>query len=131
MRTLVLLPLACVLMWGCEEKKPVEEAKPEPAPVVAAAAPAAAPAAATPEDEAAKQEAAAKAAAPKEVEEDPLTPCCRELGRMGFMERSPEAMAASQECGKAMSEKKTLPDVIGAITKAMKGKALPEACSQK
>ena len=64
------------------------------------------------------------------VDENPLTLCCRSLGQKGFMERSPEYMAASQVCGDALQGKKELASVLPEIKKALKSQPLPDTCSK-
>lgn len=125
MRATVVLALASLMLFACEEKK-------EPAAETAALQPAAVvePAKAEPEQKAEEKQAADEAKAEQQaVEDNPLTPCCRELGRKGFMDHSPEYMAASKECGEAMTAGKSVADVQGAIKTALKGKALPESCN--
>lgn len=122
----LIMALSCL---GCEEKK-------EPAPAAPAPIPSAEPTpkAAEPEKPAVDVASAeAKAAADKEqaeVDENPLTGCCRSLGQKGFMERSPEYMGASQACGEALQAKKDLASVLPDIKKALKGKPLPDTCSK-
>ncbi len=125
-RNLVLIALLSCL--GCEEKKDATEV---PAPVAEVAK--------TPEPAPKEKPTEELAAAAKEkteqeqaqaaVEENPLTECCRSLGKKGFMERSPEYMAASQVCGEALQGKKELASVLPEIKKALKGQALPETCA--
>ena len=121
-----------LLSLGCEEKKeaPPTEA---PAPVAEAAkAPEAPPKSA---DQLAAEAAAASAKSDAEkeqaaVDENPLTLCCRSLGQKGFMERSPEYMAASQVCGDALQSKKELASILPEIKKALKSQPLPDTCSK-
>lgn len=139
MRTGLLLGSLFVLsaaVLGCEEKS-------EPEQKTAAAEQAEAPA--SPEapkeksaeelaaEEAAKAEeekkAAEEAAAQKEVEENPITECCRALGRKGFTERNPDYMAASKACGEAMEAKEGLDKALPGIKAALKSEALPSECS--
>jgi hypothetical protein len=117
-------------MLGCEEeKKPAAEGTPPAVPAITSAA---VKATAEPAPSATADPAkAAEAEAQKAVEENPLTPCCRALGSRGFMQRSAEYTAASQDCGKAMEEKKTLAQATSAIKAALKGKELPDECVAK
>lgn len=131
MRSTIVLFVACTFMLGCEEeKKPAAESTaPAAAPAITSAA---VKAAAEPAASAAVDPTkAAQAEAQKAVEENPLTPCCRALGSRGFMQRSAEYTAASQDCGKAMEEKKTLAQATAAIKAALKGKELPDECVAK
>ncbi len=117
-----------ICLTGCEEDQPVKA----PEPVVEAATPenAAKPQPAAPaKDEAADEKAAEEAKAQAEVEANPLTECCRALGKQAFTLRSPEYHGASKACGEALTEKKSLSAVLPAIKKSLKDKALPGECS--
>jgi hypothetical protein len=72
------------------------------------------------EEESAKAQAA--------VEANPLTPCCRALSKMGFMQRSPDFIAASEACGAAMAAKKSKAEAKPAIKKALGKEGLPSEC---
>jgi hypothetical protein len=131
MRNTIILAVVFTCTVGCEEtKKPEAEPKPAAvaAPVIASAVVKAAEPAASAVVDPAK---AAQAEAQKAVEENPLTPCCRALGRIGFTERSQEYTAAAQDCGKGMEANKTLAQVAGDLKKALKGKSLPDECVAK
>jgi hypothetical protein len=129
MRNAIIVAGVLIFTVGCEEaKKPEAETTPVAAPVITSAAVKAPEPAASAAVDPAK---AAEAEAQKAVEENPLTPCCRALGSRGFMQRSAEYTAASQDCGKAMEEKKTLAQATSAIKAALKGKELPDECVAK
>lgn len=126
--TLVALLALSSSVVGCDEEKPAEPPKEEPAaPVVQEK---------SAEEKAAEEKAAVEAAkkaeeaaaAEAKLKENPLTECCRALGQKGFMERSPEFMAASKVCGEAMGENKELKDVLPGIEKELKGKTTPDEC---
>lgn len=126
--TLVALLALSSFVAGCDEEKPAEAPKEE------SAAPALPEKSA--EEKAAEEKAAVEAAkkaeeaaaAEAKLQADPLTECCRALGQKGFMERSPEFMAASKVCGDAMGEKKELKEILPDIEKELKGKTTPDAC---
>jgi len=128
---IALVALSALSVLGCDEKKePPTEAK-AIATAAATATPAPTPAAAEPSANAAQAEAKAEAAKEQaQVDENPLTACCRSLGQKGFMERSPEYMGASQACGEALQAKKDLASVLPDIKKALKGKPLPDTCAK-
>lgn len=130
MRATFVLALSSLILFACEEKKePAAETAEQPAAAVEPAA-VVQPAKAEPAVNAEEKQAADEAKAEQQaVEDNPLTPCCRELGRKGFMDHSPEYMAASKECGEAMTAGKAVADAQGAIKTALKGKALPESCN--
>jgi hypothetical protein len=121
--------LVLIALWSClacEEKKEAPKEAPAPAPEVAkppepTPKPAEEPPAAAATDQAKADQAA--------VEANPLTACCQSLGKKGFMERSPEYMAASQVCGEALTGKKQLASVLPDIKKALKGQPLPDTCA--
>lgn len=127
--TLPALLVLATFVSACEEEKPAPEAKQEvaAAPVVPEK---------SAEEKAAEEKAAAEAAkkaeeaaaAEAKLKENPLTACCRALGQKGFMERSPEFMAASKVCGDAMGENKEMKDVLPGIEKELKGKTTPDEC---
>jgi hypothetical protein len=123
-------------LGGCEEKPEAEEK-------TAAAEQAEEPAAEAPQEKSAEElarekaeaEAAAKkeeeeAAAQKEVDENPITECCRALGKKGFTERSPEYMAASKVCGESLEAKEEIGKALPGIKTALKGQPLPSECSE-
>lgn len=133
-----------LLSFGCEETEQTEPAKTTQAasetkkdtkdqPVKAEAKPDSKSAESKPSD-AEKQDAEEKAAAAKkaqaEVEANPLTECCRALGKKGFTERSPDYMAASKACGESMSKKEDLAKALPGVKKALNGKSLPEECAK-
>lgn len=131
-----MLSLAAAMAWGCDEKEAVEAnpavdaAQPEPA----AAEQQQQPSETNPESEADEESAERRAAEEKaqaEVEANPLTDCCRALGKQAFTLRSPEYHGASKACGEAMTEKKELASVIGEIKKSLKDKPLPSECNPK
>ncbi len=129
MRNAMILAAVFLFTVGCEEaKKPDAETAPAAPPVITSAAVKTTPEPAASAVDPAK---AAQAEAQKAVEENPLTPCCRALGRIGFTERSQEYTAAAQECGKGMEANKTLAQVASDAKKALKGKALPDECVAK
>ena len=106
-RSLILIALWSCL--ACEETKEAPKEAPAPAPAPEVAKPA------EPTPKPAEEPAAAAATAKAEleaVEENPLTACCQSLGKKGFMERSPEYMAASQVCGEALTGKKQLASIL-------------------
>ncbi len=131
--------LGCVCLLGCDEKTEAE-AKTEQEAETAKAEQSAAQAVPTqtPEEKAAA--AAARAAAERKrkeeakeqekVEANPLTECCRALGKRGFTQRSPEYMKASKACGKALEAEETPAQALPGIKKALKGKGLPSECSE-
>jgi len=122
----LLLPMT-LLFLGCEEK---QEPAPAPAPAPAAQAAEPAPKEKTADELAAEAtEKAEKEKAQAAVEESPLTLCCRSLGQKGFMERSPEYMAASQICGEALQAKKELASILPEVKKALKGQPMPATCA--
>lgn len=130
MRNAMILAAVFLFTAGCEEaKKP--DAEVQAAPVVPAITSAAVKTTPEPAASAVDPAKAAQAEAQKAVEENPLTPCCRALGRIGFTERSQEYTAAAQECGKGMEANKTLAQVASDAKKALKGKALPDECVTK
>jgi hypothetical protein len=122
----MMLPLVCAFVWACEDE-------PKPETKVEAATPAVPekPPEPTAEEKEAKEKAAEAKKAQAEVEANPLTECCRALGSMGFTKRSTEYMAASTDCGSAMTNNKSLADATAAIKKALKGQELPEECEPK
>ncbi|HEX2878853.1 MAG TPA: hypothetical protein VHO25_04885 [Polyangiaceae bacterium] len=129
MRNAIIVAGVFIFTVGCEEAKKPEAA---PAPVAAPVIASAAVKAAEPAPSAAVDPVkAAQAEAQKAVEENPLTPCCRALGRIGFNERSQEYTAAAQDCGKGMEANKTLAQVAADLKKALKGKSLPDECVAK
>lgn len=131
MRNAMILAAVFLFTVGCEEaKKPDAETQAAPVvpPTIASAAVKTTPEPAASAVDPAK---AAQAEAQKAVEENPLTPCCRALGRIGFNERSQEYTAAAQDCGKGMEANKTLAQVAADLKKALKGKALPDECVAK
>ena len=126
--TLVALLAFSSVVAGCDEEKPVEPVKEAPvAPAVVEK---------SAEEKEAEEKAAAEeakraeeaAAAEAKLKEDPLTECCRALGQKGFVERSPEYMAASKVCGDAMGEKKEMKEALPGIEKELKGKTTPDQC---
>jgi hypothetical protein len=122
--------LGVLMLLGCEEKAEPEQKKEAveeaPAPPEETAAEKAAEAAAQAEAKAKQEEEAQAQAA---VDENPLTECCRALGKKGFMERSPDYMAASKACGEAMEAKESPDKAMTAIKKALKGNSVPSECS--
>ena len=126
--TIFATVIAIVFGAGCDEETPAEAPREEPAAPILPEKTAEEKAA----EEAATAEAAKKAeeaaAAEAKLQEDPLTECCRALGQKGFVERSPEYMAASKVCGDAMGEKKEMKEVLPDIEKELKGKTTPDAC---
>jgi len=123
-RSLILIALWSCL--ACEETKEAPKEAPAPAPAPEVAKPA------EPTPKPAEEPAAAAATAKAEqaaVEENPLTACCQSLGKKGFMERSPEYMAASQVCGEALTGKKQLASILPDIKKALKSQPLPDTCA--
>lgn len=128
MRNAMILAAVFLFTAGCEEAKKPEAEPALVAPVIASAAVKTTPEPAASAVDPAK---AAQAEAQKAVEENPLTPCCRALGRIGFNERSQEYTAAAQDCGKGMEANKTLAQVASDAKKALKGKALPDECVAK
>lgn len=125
--TNLLLALS-LLSLACEEKKESAPA-PAPAPVATQAAEPAPKEKSADELAAEAAEKAAKEKAQAAVEESPLTLCCRSLGQKGFMERSPEYMAASQVCGEALQAKKELASILPEVKKALKGQPMPDTCA--
>ncbi len=129
-----LLITASVFAFACEEEKKDEPATATEA--VAAEKPADQPAKAEADPEKAAAEKAAEEAeeekkkAQAEVDANPLTECCRALGKKGFVERSPEYVAASKVCGEAMTNKEDVDKALPNIKKELKGKALPDECSK-
>ncbi|HTM45387.1 MAG TPA: hypothetical protein VL137_10555 [Polyangiaceae bacterium] len=128
MRNTIVLVLGCSLVWACEDPKPV--AVEQNPPAAAAVAPAAVKANPEPAKPAASATTAADEAQ-KAVEENPLTPCCRALGRKGFVEHSPEYTGAGKQCGEAMTDKKTIEQIRAELKTTLKGKALPDECAAK
>jgi hypothetical protein len=128
--------LTCAMIFGTGALGCEEEKKPEAAPVVQPVAPL--PAEKTAEEKAAEEQAAAEAAkkaeeaakAEAELQENPLTECCRALAQQAFMQRSVEFKAGEQICGEAMKEDKKLSDVLPAIQAKLAGKTLPEPCTK-
>jgi len=121
----MLLAVTC----GCEEEKAkpeVEAATPEA--VAVEKGPTAA------EKKAADEEAARKAEEEKkqaEVDANPLTECCRALGKQAFTLRSPEFHGASKVCGEALTSNGDLASVLPEIKKSLKDKTLPSECAAK
>ncbi len=64
-----------------------------------------------------------------ELAKNPLTECCRALGKKGYTERSMEYMGASKVCGAGMTEGKSLAEISASMKKELKGKSLPEECA--
>lgn len=127
----LLLALSTLALTGCEEEKKedVVDAKASAA-VDEQAPPAPQPAEETEED---AEEAERKAEAEKEqaeVEANPLTECCRALGKKGFTLRSPEYMAASKACGESLTAEAPVSTALVGIKKALKEQALPEECNE-
>lgn len=143
MRRVLILGAALALACGCEEEQKPVETKVE----MATPAPEAAKADEMKKaegDMGAKEEAEGDDKAEGEAkgaddraegedakEADPLTECCRALGSAGFTKRSQEYMAASKECGTAMTEKKSLDQALAMIKKELKTEPLPDECSKK
>jgi hypothetical protein len=130
MKSRNLLLALSLLSLACEEKKepaaapaPLATQAVEPAPKEKSAEEVAAEAAEKAAEKAEKEKAQAA------VEDSPLTLCCRSLGQKGFMERSPEYMAASQICGEALQAKKELASILPEVKKALKGQPMPETCA--
>ncbi len=129
--TLSILIALANLTFACEEEKapPPEEKKAEvAAPAEKSAEEKAKEEAEQKAIEEAQKKAEEAAAAEAKLQENPMTECCRALGQKGFVERSPEYMAASKVCGAAMEEKKELGDTLPAIEKELKGKTTPDEC---
>jgi len=116
---------------ACEEDKAPTEEQTAPAPVAAAPEK-------TAEEKAEEERAAAEAAkkaeeaakAEAELQENPLTECCRALAQQAFMQRSVEFKSGEQICGEAMKEEKKLSDVLPDIKAKLAGKPLPEPCNK-
>ena len=119
--------LALLATLGCED--PPAEAKAAEAKVAEAPAPVE-----VEEEPKADPEAEAKAAADAKaqaaVDADPLTECCRTLGKIGYMERSSAHMDAAKECGAALKAKKSMADALPAIKKSLADKAPPSECAE-
>ena len=130
-----MVTLGCVSLvsTGCDEEKAPPAAQ-EEAATAAQATPPEKSAEEKAEEERAAAEAAKKAEeaakAEAELQENPLTECCRALAQQAFMQRSVEYKAGEQICGEAMKEEKKLSDVLPAIQAKLAGKALPEPCNK-
>lgn len=128
--SMMLVSALLVFSVGCEDEKP--DAKDA---ALAAAIPEA-PALKGPsaeEKKAAEEEASRKAAEEKaeaELAANPLTECCRALGKQAFTLRSPEFHGASKACGEALTSQKDLASVLPEIKKSLKDKVLPEECAK-
>ena len=130
---MILVPALLLLAVGCEDEKQAAKeaalaaATPETPALVENKGP-------SPEEKkAAEEEAARKAAEDKaeaELAANPLTECCRALGKQAFTLRSPEFHGASKACGEALTAKKDLASVLPEIKKSLKDKALPEECAK-
>ncbi len=136
--SLVSVLTACAwLCLACDEKK--DETTSASSEAMATQQPSAAAPAKSAEQQTA--EAAAEAAADKAreeaekeqaaVDENPITECCRALGKKGFTERSPEYMAASKVCGEALTAQDALEKALPGIKTALKSQPLPSECAPR
>lgn len=126
-RTLVA-GLAYLMVLGCEDApKPAPAKEEEPIRITP-----------TKTDEAPKvtaEESAAKAALEQKskeqaaVEANPLTPCCRALGKASFVERSADLAAAATACGEGITANKSKAETLPAIKKALGKAKLPSECN--
>ena len=131
--SLLLLPIALTFFAGCDDKQAqsqepsLDAAKTEAPAIAENKGPSAE------EKKAADEEAARKAEEEKaqaELAANPLTECCRALGKQAFTLRSPEFHGASKACGEALTAEKDLASVLPEIKKSLKDKPLPEECAK-
>lgn len=129
----LLLPVALLFVFGCDDKPAksqepsLDAAKVETPALVENKGPSAE------EKKAAEEEAARKAEEEKaqaELAANPLTECCRALGKQAFTLRSPEFHAASKACGDALTAEKDLASVLPEIKTSLKDKSLPAECAK-
>lgn len=135
LKKLSLLCALCTLaLAGCEEEKKEEMVEEKASAAIdddASPPPKSAEEMLEQEKEEA-EEAKRKAEADKEqaeVDANPLTECCRALGKKGFTLRSPEYMAASKACGEALTEEAPVSTALVGIKKSLKDQALPTECN--
>jgi type IV secretory pathway VirB10-like protein len=128
-----LILIIGMIATGCEEAPAQADTK-EEAPAAAPAAPEKAAADKAAEEKAAeeaKKRAEEEAKAQAALAENPITECCRALGKEGFTLRSVEYSTAARACGMAMEEKKDLAGALPMIEKELGGKPLPAECKPK
>ena len=129
MLRILLTASTCLLLSACEDPPKNQGSDPASANTAQSEA-TVTPASTSTEPKPAEktEEQKAREAEQAEVEANPLTDCCRSLGQRGFMERSPSYIAASKECGEAMTAKKSVTEALPAIKKALGKDALPDQC---